>query len=109
MFPFCVNSIALKTTMNAFLTNRENDIKETEKYYKGKDMVNGLARYCWTLNRENDDHKQDYNKKINFEIQNCRSDLLPFWIRTSPQTSTKVNIFFSKMAIDFDKLAVLIL
>lgn len=44
-FPFCVNSIALKATMNDFLTNSENDIKETEKDYKGKDMVNGLARY----------------------------------------------------------------
>lgn len=45
------------------------EIMEIEKHYKGKEMTNGLARYCWSLIREtNVVHKRQksYNKKTKY-------------------------------------------
>lgn len=51
------------------------DIMGIEKDYKGKDMVKGLGRYCWSLIRESDPqaHKRQssYDKKMKyFQVTN---------------------------------------
>jgi hypothetical protein len=46
------------------------DLKKTEENYKGKDMANGLGRYCFGLIREKDTskhkRKSTYNKKTQY-------------------------------------------